>query len=103
MEHVSFVLRIDPSNEREYCERHEQVYPELEEAFGQVGIHRYHIYYHEGTLFAYMMVEDYSKAMDILSGHPANMKWQAFMEDMLLPWENGEKVKVIREAYSYVK
>lgn len=102
MEHVSFVLRIDPKHKDEYFKRHEQVYPELEKAFGEVGIHRYHIYYHEGTLFAYMAVENYEKAMAVLDGHPANLKWQEFMSDMLLPWENGQNAKVIREAYRYV-
>lgn len=102
MEHVSFVLRIDAADEAEYFSRHERVYPELEEAFRQVGIHRYHIFYHEGLLFAYMMVEDYEAAMKTLADHPANAKWQNFMLDMLLPWENGETSKPIKEAYRYV-
>ncbi|MBD0380004.1 L-rhamnose mutarotase [Paenibacillus sedimenti] len=103
MEHISFVLRIDPLDEEAYMKRHEHVYPELEQAFGQAGIHRYHIYYHEGTLFAYMMVDNFEKAMKRLADHPANVKWQAYMADLLLPWENGENVKIIKEAYSYVK
>ena len=102
MEHVSFLLRIDPKNEEEYFRRHERVYPELEAAFEQTGIQRYHIYYHEGVLFAYMQVKDYENAMRTLDTHPANIRWQAFMSDLLLPWENGQHVKPIREAYRFV-
>lgn len=102
MEYVSFVLRIDPQHEAEYYKRHEQVYPELEAAFAETGIHRYHIYYHEGTLFAFMIVDDYKRAMAFLDTHPANLKWQAYMSDLLLPWENGEKAKNIHEAYRFV-
>ncbi|WP_339315863.1 L-rhamnose mutarotase [Paenibacillus sp. FSL R10-2734] len=103
MEHVSFLLQIDPKQEKEYFQRHEMVYPELEAAFSQVGIERYHIYYHEGTLFAYMAVVNYEEAMKALETHPANIKWQAYMSDLLVPWENGQNAKVIREAYRFVK
>lgn len=63
MEHVSFVLKIDPDQYEEYKKRHENVDPELEAQFGRVGIHRYHIFFHEGTLFAYMEVENFAEAM----------------------------------------
>jgi L-rhamnose mutarotase len=102
MEHISFVLKIDPANEAEYKKRHDRVDPELEEQFRQVGIKRYHIYFHEGTLFAYMEVENFDEAMAKLEDHPANVKWQQFMSDMLLAWENGENVKRIPEMYRFV-
>lgn len=103
MEHRSFVLRIDPKDYDEYMRRHEHVYPELEEQFGEVGIHSYHIYYHEGLLFAYMLVENYEEAMRKLAKHPANLRWQEYMSDMLLPWETGETSKDIVKMYSYMK
>ncbi|MFS0726356.1 L-rhamnose mutarotase [Paenibacillus sp. 1P07SE] len=101
MEHVSFVLKIDPDRAEEYKIRHEQVDPELESQFAKVGIRRYHIFFHEGILFAYMEVEDFEEAMKQLSDHPANIKWQQFMSDMLLAWENGEAVKTIPEMYRF--
>lgn len=101
MEHVSFVLRIDPAHQEEYKKRHEQVYPALEAEFAKVGIRRYHIYFHEGLLFAYMEVENYDAAMKHLADNQANKDWQLFMSDMLLPWENGEMVKRIPEMYKF--
>ncbi|OXM86200.1 L-rhamnose mutarotase [Paenibacillus rigui] len=103
MEHISFVLQIDPKDYEAYKERHERVYPELEAKFAEVGIHSYHIYYHEGTLFAYMLVEHFDDAMRQLEQDPANLRWQEYMKDMLLPWDNGSTVKRIPGMYSFVK
>lgn len=103
MEHVAFVLRIDPSRMEEYKKRHEHVDPELEAEFRNIGIHRYHIFFHEGTLFAYMEVEDYEKAMNHLADHPADRRWQEKMADLLLPWEDGKTQKVIPEMYRFTR
>jgi L-rhamnose mutarotase len=102
MEHVSFVLKIDPSEVEAYKRRHEHVYPELEAQFKRLGIKRYHIFFHEGLLFAYMAVEDFNYAMNELANDPANLKWQAYMADMLIAWENGEMTKQIPEMYRFV-
>jgi len=101
MEQAAFVLKIDPQQETEYRKRHENVDDELEALFGKVGIHRYHIYFHEGLLFAYMEAEDFDGAMKKLSDHPANLKWQRFMSDLLKQWENGDTVKMLPEVYRY--
>ena len=102
MEYVSFVLKIDPANAAEYRKRHGRVDPELEAQFRVNGIRRYHIFYHDdGTLFAFMEVENFEKAMQALAEHPANARWQKFMSDLLLDWENGGKVKVIPEVYRF--
>jgi L-rhamnose mutarotase len=102
MEHVSFVLKIDSKDAEAYKKRHEQVDPELEEQFRQVGIHSYHIFLHEGTLFAYMAVDNFDQAMESLEHHPANVRWQAYMSDMLLAWESGSTVKRITPMYQFM-
>jgi L-rhamnose mutarotase len=103
MEYVSFMLKIDPADKEEYVRRHQAVYPELEQAFGEAGIRRYQIFYNEGTLFAHMEVNDFKKAMKQVAESPANVKWQQFMSDMLLSWEDGSKRKDIEEVYRYTK
>lgn len=103
MEHVSFVLKIDPSQKEEYIKRHQNVDPDLEAKFCEVGIHRYHIFYHDGVLFAYMEVDHFEQAMSQLSDHPANVKWQAYMSDLLQDWESENTVKRIEEVYRFEK
>lgn len=103
MEHVSFVLKIDPQHFDEYKKRHERVDPELEEQFAAIGIRRYHIFFHDdGTLFAYMEVDDFDRAMEHLDHHPANAKWQVFMSDLLKKWDNGSIAKKIPEVYRFI-
>lgn len=102
MEQVAFALRIDPARIEEYIDRHDRVDPELEAAFAEFGIKHYHIYHlGDGTLFAHMEVEDFEHAMRRLADHPANVKWQAFMADMLIAWEDGQMTKNARHAYSF--
>ena len=101
MERISFVLNIDPNRVEEYVERHSRVDPELEQLFKIVGIQHYRIFHHQGLLFALMEVENYDSAMSRLHDHPANVKWQAYMADMLIPWEDGETTKPIREVYRF--
>ncbi|MCR8629841.1 L-rhamnose mutarotase [Paenibacillus radicis (ex Xue et al. 2023)] len=100
---MSFVLKIDPNDAEAYQKRHEKVDPELEEQFRAVGIHSYHIFLHEGTLFVYMAVDNFEEAMKSLQDHPANVRWQAYMSDMLEVWESGSTVKAIPAMYHFVK
>ncbi|WP_164821505.1 L-rhamnose mutarotase [Paenibacillus koleovorans] len=103
MEYASFMLKIRPEDYEEYRRRHERVDPELEEQFRLVGIRAYHIYFHEGLLFAHMVADNFSEAMDRLAEHPANVKWQQYMSDMLLLWEeNGATVKELQPVYRFV-
>ncbi len=101
MQRISFVLNIKPENRDEYIRRHEAVYPELLEVFGQVGIRTYSIFLHGGVLFAYMEVEDYRQAMNTLATHPANQRWQEYMSDLLLQNEHGTTSEDIQEVFHY--
>ncbi|REE87511.1 L-rhamnose mutarotase [Paenibacillus taihuensis] len=101
MERVSFVLQIDESNRDAYIERDQNVDPELLKAFGEVGIKSYSIFMDGGRLFRYMEVENFNEAMTALGEHPANLRWQQFMEDLLVKHHEGGTVKVIPEVFYY--
>jgi L-rhamnose mutarotase len=101
MQRVSFLLQIREEDQQEYMKRHKAVYPELLQAFGEVGIHTYSIFLDGGTLFAYMEVDDFDAAMEQLDRHPANIRWQKYMSDLLLPFPNGETTKRIPEVFHY--
>ncbi|ANF96939.1 L-rhamnose mutarotase [Paenibacillus bovis] len=101
MQRVSFVLNIRPEDHTEYIRRHEAVYPELLQAFGEVGIRTYSIFLHEGTLFAYMEVENYEQAQAQLASHEANQRWQAYMSDLLIVNAQGTTSALIPEVFHY--
>lgn len=101
MERVAFLLKIDPKDQEEYIERHKNVYPDLLQAFEEVGISTYSIFLHDSYLFAYMEVEDYQEAMKKLEENEANQRWQEFMSDILIK-HNGEKtVLEIPEVFHF--
>lgn len=101
MERVGFILKIDRKDQKEYIKRHQAVYPELLQAFQEVGISTYSIFMHDEYLFAYMEVEDYQQAMEKLSQNEANQRWQSFMSDMLIKHHNGQTTLEIPEVFHF--
>jgi L-rhamnose mutarotase len=101
MQRVSFMLKIREEDQQEYIKRHQSVYPELLQAFKEVGIKTYSIFMEGGNLFAYMEVEDFAEAMKALHHHEANLRWQEFMSDLLIPHHEGETIKVISEVFHF--
>lgn len=80
-----FKLQCKAGMETEYVERHRRVFPDLLEAFRRVGIHTYSIFMQDNHLYAYMEVDDFQAAMKELAEDPADVRWQAFMKDLLEP------------------
>jgi L-rhamnose mutarotase len=101
MERVGFLLKIDSKDQQEYIKRHQAVYPELLQAFQEVGISTYSIFMHEEYLFAYMEVENYQEAMKKLDENEANQRWQWFMSDLLKKHNNGQTTLEIPEVFHF--
>ncbi len=98
---VSFKLAVRPGFEEEYRRRHQAVYPDLLQAFREVGVATYSIFMDGTTLFAYMEVDDFDGAMRTLDRHPANIRWQAFMSDILMADEHGRTMQVLPEVFHF--
>ena len=101
MGRFGFKLTIQPGAEEEYLLRHQTVYPELLQAFREVGIKTYSIFMDGLTLFAYMEVDDFETAMETLNKHPANIKWQKFMSDILIKDASGLTMQVLPEVFFF--
>ncbi|MCU6709121.1 L-rhamnose mutarotase [Paenibacillus sp. J5C_2022] len=100
MERFSFVLQIDPANLETYLERHRNVDQDLLQAFRETGVRTYSIYYDNGRLYAYMEALNIKETLAMLEHHPANVKWQQFMSDLLLR-QNGEVLRPINEVFHF--
>lgn len=96
-----FKLTIRPGTEAEYKERHQRVYQELLDEFQAYGITTYSIFMDGCTLFAYMEAADIERVFAQLAETPANMRWQAFMSDILVPGENGETMQPLEEVFFF--
>lgn len=102
MQRIGFVMTVREGYEEEYRIRHEMVYPELLAAFTRLGVSNYSIFMHGRTLFAYMTVDrDYQETMEELANDPSNRSWQAYMADIMEPWQNDEIMKVIPEVFFF--
>ncbi|MDP9727475.1 L-rhamnose mutarotase [Alicyclobacillus sp. TC] len=99
MARLGFKLQIRPGAEEEYKRRHQVVYPELIEAFQENGIQTYSIFMDGTTLFAYLEAEDIEQSMQAIERHPANIRWQKYMEDILIADMEGKTVHILSEVF----
>ncbi len=96
-----FKLAIRPGTEAEYDRRHQAVFPELLDVFRRAGIKTYSIFRDGTTLFAYMEVEDFDRAMALIEQSEANRRWQTYMQDLLIPVESGHMSWPLPEVFHF--
>ena len=80
----AFVMSVHPGFEREYEQRHNPIWPDLEAALRALGVHNYSIFLLPDTrqLFAYAEIE--SEAQWAAIAHTdVCRKWWAFMKDVM--------------------
>ncbi|MCQ6560693.1 L-rhamnose mutarotase [Paenibacillus mendelii] len=97
-----FKMACKPGCEQEYVKRHEAVFPDLLASLKRVGVSHYSIFMKGTELYAYMVVDDYDKAMAELGNDPANQRWQVSMYDLMETDENGVIVEVIDNEVFYL-
>jgi L-rhamnose mutarotase len=83
MDRVSFLMRVKDGYQDEYIRRHREVWPEVLEEQQLAGIKKMAIYMKGSDLFLYMEVEDYAKAVRILSQSPAALRWEEYMAPIM--------------------
>jgi L-rhamnose mutarotase len=83
MERVSFVMRVKEGQQDEYIRRHQEIWPEVLDEHRRAGITKLAIYLHGSDLFLYMEVEDYAKAVEILTTSPAALRWEEYMAPIM--------------------
>ena len=83
MDRVSFLMRVKDGYRDEYIRRHREVWPEVLAEQQRAGIKKMAIYMKGSDLFLYMEVEDYAKAVRILSQSPAALSWEEYMAPIM--------------------
>ena len=80
----AFVMSGNPGQEKEYEQRHQPIWPELEAVLKKHGVHNYSIFLHAETrqLFAYAEIEDETRWQAI--AHKTEcQKWWRHMGDIM--------------------
>jgi L-rhamnose mutarotase len=83
MDRVSFLMRVKDGCRDEYIRRHREVWPEVLAEQQRAGIKKMAIYIKGSDLFLYMEVEDYAKAVLMLSQSPAARRWEEYMAPIM--------------------
>ena len=97
----AFVMHVNPDQHDVYEERHNPIWPELEETLKQHGVHNYSIYLDTEThqLFAYAEIEDEDR-WQAIANTEACKKWWTYMRDIMPSNpDNSPKVKDLREVF----
>jgi L-rhamnose mutarotase len=80
MERVGFLLKVRAERLAEYKERHEHVWPEMQDALRATGWHNYSLFLRDdGLLFGYVEVDDFDAALAGMAATEVNGRWQAEM------------------------
>ena len=81
---VAFRMRLHPGQAAEYRRRHDEIWPELEEALRQAGVVDYRIFLDPQThhLFA-VMTRRKSNDLDSLRGSDLMHRWWKMMGDIM--------------------
>jgi L-rhamnose mutarotase len=84
MEQIAFVMRLKPGNEREYRQRHAEIWPELKTALARAGIRDYSIFLDQETLALFAVLRlrpDHTRTE--LASLPIMRRWWDFMADLM--------------------
>ncbi|MFU1792242.1 L-rhamnose mutarotase [Paenibacillus azoreducens] len=84
MERIASVMYLYPGNQAEYQKRHDELWPEMEEALKEHGASNYSIFLDRetDTLFAYLEVEN-KAAYDKIAETDICKKWWAYMAPIM--------------------
>lgn len=77
-------MQLKPGYEEEYKRRHDEIWPELQKALKDAGIHDYTIWLERetGSLFAVQKLEEGHKA-GALPDLPVMKRWWEYMKDIM--------------------
>lgn len=80
----AFVMQVNPDAHEEYRDRHNPIWPELEEALKSHGVHNYSIFLLEESnqLFAYAEIED-EERWNAIAQTEVCRKWWVHMGDIM--------------------
>lgn len=77
-------MKVYPEKQKEYKERHDSLWPEMESALREHGVISYSIFLDPktSTLFGYLEIEDETRWAKMAETQ-INQKWWQYMEDIM--------------------
>jgi L-rhamnose mutarotase len=92
MKRFGQMIRLRPEIIDEYKRIHIKIWPEIEQAIREAGIHNYSIYLKDGILFGYYEYDgpeaEFEMRMQKLANAPRMREWWDITEAMQIPIES---------------
>jgi L-rhamnose mutarotase len=97
----SFVMQLAEGAEREYHQRHNPIWRELEETLHAQGVHNYSIFLHPNTrqLFAYAEIEDEFRWKAIAQTAVCRRWWDYMAELMEVNEDRSPRTVELEEMF----
>ncbi len=83
MERIAIFFKLKPGMAGAYKKRHDEIWPEMNEALELAGIKNYTIWRHEDMLFAYYETQNAERVDTVLQSLPIYAKWRDEMEEFI--------------------
>ncbi len=96
MERRCFTLRVRPGQEAEYRRRHDEIWPELVEAFHVAGLRDFTLYMRGREVIGTFTVDapDPAAALARLDEQEASIRWSEHMDDVIEAFDAESPVDV---------
>lgn len=96
-----FLMRLHPGQQAEYEERHNPIWPELQDVLRAHGVHNYSIYLERESdyLFAYAEIESEERWQQIAQTEVCQRWWASMKPLMLTNADNSPVALELREVF----
>jgi L-rhamnose mutarotase len=97
---IGQLLKLKPGCEQEYIRRHDELWPEMDQAMRRAGVNMA-IYLHENQLFLFATAAS-QNVWDELDRDPVTPRWDKYMSDILVSDDHGRPlVEDLRQMFAF--
>jgi L-rhamnose mutarotase len=95
-----FNLQVRPERMAEYVERHQAVWPEMQDALRATGWRNYSLFLRsDGLLVGYVEADDLAAAQAAMASLEVNTRWQAAMAPFFAGTSPDEGLPLLTEVF----
>jgi len=100
MPRYCFQLQVRPGRIAEYVERHQAVWPEMQDALRATGWRNYSLFLRDdGLLIGYVEADDLAASQAAMEALDVNTRWQAEMVEFFAGTTPAEGFPLLREIF----
>ena len=100
MPRYCFHLQVRPERMAEYVERHQSVWPEMQQALRATGWRNYSLFLRsDGLLIGYVEADDLAASQAAMAALDVNTRWQAEMAEFFVGTSPDDGFPLLTEVF----